>query len=617
MRIPEIQALRALAALLVLFYHAHWIPGGFIGVDIFYVISGYLITALLLRECEKTGRISFRTFYLRRIKRLLPTSFVVLIVTALVVWLLYPAILRKDLGLDIAAASLYVSNYFFAFWQMDYQNLDAIPPVVIHYWSLAVEEQFYLFWPIVIYLLYKIGGRRGVAVGASTISVLSFSLGLYLTNTSPVFAFYSLPSRAWELSVGALILFIPSRIKFSTRYAWVALILIIYATLRFDESTRFPGTAALLPVLGTAVALATVKSWPAAIRSISHLRTVQWLGDISYPLYLWHWPVLIIPSVHFGRELSLTERLCAISLTLLLAGATHRFIEDPFRRTDFPAKKIVIGAIAASLLSLLAALLIIVSSTERITLKGGETFNLASVRAEPRTYQDGCHLRNGRITPPECLYGDKSSTRKIVLFGDSHAAQWFPALERLANQNQFGLISLTKSACPGPAVRKIDFAQYTNAECAAWRERVYQLIAQIKPAAIIVAGMQYFKIPDEYSSRAQWWQEGQQETLNKLRPHSSKIVSLSDTPRPRRDIPTCLSSTRNDQCNDTAKSEAIFSPGYLRINPTSWLCTAKSCPALVNGVVAYRDASHISVAMSESLSQQLGEALRSQGIALK
>jgi peptidoglycan/LPS O-acetylase OafA/YrhL len=617
MRIPEIQALRALAALLVLFYHAHWIPGGFIGVDIFYVISGYLITALLLRECEKTGRISFRTFYLRRIKRLLPTSFVVLIVTALVAWLLYPAILRKDLGLDIAAASLYVSNYFFAFWQMDYQNLDAIPPVVIHYWSLAVEEQFYLFWPIVIYLFYKIGGRRGVAVGASAISVLSLSLGLYLTNTSPVFAFYSLPSRAWELSVGALIIFIPSRIKFSTRYTWVALILISYATLRFDESTRFPGTAALLPVLGTAVALATVKSWPAVIRSISQLRIVQWLGDISYPLYLWHWPVLVIPSVFFGRELSFLERLCAISLTLLLAGTTHRFIEDPLRRSEFPAKKIVIAAIAATLFPLLVALLIIVSSTEQITLQSGETFNLTSVRAEPRTYQDGCHLRNRQITPPECLYGDKNSTRKIVLFGDSHAAQWFPALEKLANQKKFGLISLTKSACPGPAVRKIDIAQYTNAECAAWRERVYQLIAKVKPEAVIVAGMQYFKIPDEYSSRAQWWQEGQQETLNKLRPHTSKIVSLADTPRPRRDIPSCLSSNRNDQCNDTAKSEAIFSPGYLRINPTSWLCTANSCPAIVNGVVAYRDASHISVAMSESLSQQLGEALRSQGIALK
>lgn len=617
MRIPEIQALRALATLLVLFYHLHWLPGGFIGVDIFYVISGYLITGLLLRECEKTGRISFRIFYLRRIKRLLPTSFVVLFVTAIVAWLLYPAVLRKDLGQDIAAASLYISNYFFAFWQMDYQNLNAVPPVVIHYWSLAVEEQFYLFWPIVIFSLFRLGGRRAVKAGVSIITILSFSLGVYLTSTSPVFAFYSLPSRAWELSVGALIIFIPSRIKFSTRYTWVALILITYATLRFDESTRFPGTAALVPVLGTAVALATVKHWPSTIRSISQLRSVQWLGNISYPLYLWHWPVLVIPSVYLARELSIVERILCIALTLLLAGVTHRFVEDPLRRSDFSAKKIVISATFVTLFSLFAALLISLSSTERITLKSGETFDLASVRAEPRIYEDGCHLRNGQITPLECLYGDKNSTRKIVLFGDSHAAQWFPALEKLATQNQFGLISLTKSACPGPAVRKIDVAQYTNAECTAWREKVYRLISQIKPEAVIVGGMQYFKIPNDYSSRMQWWQEGQRKTLEKLQPYSSRIISIADTPRPRRDIPSCLSDSRQAQCNDSVRSEPIFVPGYLRLNPTSWLCNANSCPALVNGSVAYRDASHISVEMSESLSQEFGQALGSLGIVLK
>jgi len=617
MRIPEIQALRALAALLVLFYHVHWLPGGFIGVDIFYVISGYLITGLLLRECEKTGGISFSSFYLRRIKRLLPTSFLVLIITALTAWLLYPTVLRSDLGKDIAAVSLYISNYFFAFWQMDYQNLDAVPPVVIHYWSLAVEEQFYLLWPVIILILFKMGGRRAVKVGVSVITVSSFVLGLFLTHTSPVFAFYSLPTRAWELSVGALILFIPSRINFSNRYTWVALILITYATLRFDESTRFPGTAALYPVLGTTAALATVKDWPSIIRSISQLRTVQWLGDISYPLYLWHWPVLVIPSVYFARELSIIERILCLALTLLLAGLTHQFVEDPLRRANFSAKKIVIAAIATTVLTLLAAALIIFSSTERITLKSGEAFNLASVRAEPKIYKDGCHLRNGQTTPIECVYGDKNSPRKIVLFGDSHAAQWFPALEKLATENEIGLISLTKSACPGPAVRKIDVAQYTNAECTAWREQVYRLVSRIKPEAVIVSGMQYFKIPDNYSSRAQWWQEGQQKTLDRLAPYSSRVISLADTPRPRRDIPSCLSASRQAQCDDSEKSEAIFVPGYLRINPTSWLCTANSCPALVKGVVAYRDASHISVAMSESLSRELGQALRSLGIALK
>ncbi|MTA94669.1 MAG: acyltransferase family protein, partial [Actinobacteria bacterium] len=159
MRIPQIQALRAFAAVLVIIYHAKIVSGGYIGVDIFYVISGYLITGLLLRELQKTGTLDLKAFYLRRVKRLLPTSFFVLIFTALAAWYLYPSTMRADLGRDIAAAGLYISNYLFAFWQMDYQNLSAIPPVVIHYWSLAVEEQFYLFWPFIVFQLFKRGGR--------------------------------------------------------------------------------------------------------------------------------------------------------------------------------------------------------------------------------------------------------------------------------------------------------------------------------------------------------------------------------------------------------------------------------------------------------------------------
>ena len=218
MRIPQIQALRAFAALLVVIYHAKITSGGYIGVDIFYVISGYLITGLLFRELEKTETISLRAFYLRRIKRLLPTSFFVLLVTALSAWYLYPSTMRSELGRDIAAAGVYISNYLFAFWQMDYQNLNAMPPVVIHYWSLAVEEQFYIFWPFIIYFLYKRGGKRLVGRGIAAISVLSFLFSLYQTAGAPIWAFYSLPTRAWELGAGALLLFIPARIKFSQNY---------------------------------------------------------------------------------------------------------------------------------------------------------------------------------------------------------------------------------------------------------------------------------------------------------------------------------------------------------------------------------------------------------------
>ena len=172
MRIPQIQALRALAAILVVIYHAKLIGGGFVGVDIFYVISGLLITGLLIRELDKTQTLSFSNFYLRRAKRLLPSSFLVLIATGIAAWIVLPTTMRHNLGRDIAAASLYISNYLFASWQMDYQNLGALPSVVIHYWSLAVEEQFYLFWPFLIYLFYKIGGRRGILYGVCAVTII-------------------------------------------------------------------------------------------------------------------------------------------------------------------------------------------------------------------------------------------------------------------------------------------------------------------------------------------------------------------------------------------------------------------------------------------------------------
>ncbi|TRZ58317.1 MAG: acyltransferase, partial [Streptomycetaceae bacterium] len=208
MRVLQIQGLRALAAIVVTFFHARLVPGGFIGVDIFYVISGYLITGLILREIDSTGHLNLAAFYQRRIKRLLPTSVFVLFSTALVGWFVLPAITRDVLGRDLFAAAAYISNYLFAWWQNDYQNLNATPSPFIHYWSLAVEEQFYLVWPILMIVLARAGKRR-VLIGISVVTALSLMLSIYQTQTSPIWAFYSLPTRAWELGIGALLLFLP------------------------------------------------------------------------------------------------------------------------------------------------------------------------------------------------------------------------------------------------------------------------------------------------------------------------------------------------------------------------------------------------------------------------
>ena len=318
MRISQIQGLRALAAILVTLFHARLMPGGFIGVDIFYVISGYLITGLILREIERDDHLNLAAFYQRRIKRLLPTSAFVLIATALVSWILLPSITRVNLGKDLIAASLYVSNYLFAWWQNDYQNLNATPSPFIHYWSLAVEEQFYLLWPIFIMVLARYG-RKIVFTGIAATTFFSLLFSIYLTQASPIWAFYSLPTRAWELGFGALLLFLPTSLRKFRVLPWLALTGVAISAFNFDENTAFPGKNALLPVLATVLLIATITYWPPIFNDLANSKISQWLGAISYPLYLWHWPALVLPSSALGRPLKIYERFACILLTIALA----------------------------------------------------------------------------------------------------------------------------------------------------------------------------------------------------------------------------------------------------------------------------------------------------------
>ena len=617
-RIHQIQALRALAASLVVLFHAKLSPGGFIGVDIFYVISGYLITGIIIKEIGNSGKFNYGAFYLRRAKRLLPASLSILGLTAIFSWLVLPPTVRADLGKDVLAASLYVSNYLFAFWQNDYQNLNATPSPVIHYWSLAVEEQFYIFWPVLIYSLWKIGKRRAVAVGVCATTIVSFLFSLYLTTANPIWAFYSLPTRAWELGIGALLLFIPTNISIKRKLVpallvWAGAISLMTSVFIFSERTPFPGYNALLPTLGTAILIAGIAYWPPILNDLSQLRIVQWLGEISYPFYLWHWPLLVLPSTRFGRDLTLIERLFFIALTALAADLTHRFVEKPIAKRDYSSKKVIRSSSVATLVCAALAVGILFTVQGDIKLPDGRSVSIQEVMTKPKVYLDDCHVNNGEVLSGDCTYGDRSSKKTIVLYGDSHAAQWFPALEKLANENGFRLVSLTKSACPAPEVRKVQIGAYKNRDCFKWRENSIKRMQQIKPAAIILSGFQYFDVPDSFPSRQSWWTDGQKLAYQNLRGASSKLIYISDTPHPNRDIPNCLAADGKSKCDDSEKSDPRISGGFIQVNPTPWLCTNK-CPAVVNGIVAYRDASHISVAMSQSLSLELGGVLTDLGI---
>lgn len=613
MRILQIQGLRALAALLVTIFHARLVPGGFIGVDIFYVISGYLITGLILREIEQTGSLDLNAFYQRRIKRLLPTSVFVLFITAIVGMFVLPAITRDALGRDLFAAAAYISNYLFAWWQNDYQNLNATPSPFIHYWSLAVEEQFYVVWPILLLLLARYG-RRAIFWGISITTVLSLLLSVYQTQTSPIWAFYSLPTRAWELGVGALLLFVPEKVWRNRFIPWLGVIGIAIATFNFDENTAFPGVNAVLPVFATALLIGSISIWPRAFNDLSNNRISQWLGAISYPLYLWHWPALVLPSSALGRPLRIRERLFCILLTVVLAHLTSKFIEQPLRHKKIEGKKVYLFFVATTITSLVAGLIISATSSSMISVKGTNyKFNLIDVMEKPAVYGDDCHVNYGETKSGYCTYGDKKSNRTLVLYGDSHAAQWFPALEQIARERGYKLISLTKSACPAVDAPREDQGAFKNVHCEKWRQNSITRIKSIHPDAVITSSFQYFTPPSGFPSKSRWWDDGQRRLLSELRGSSNHLIYISDTPRPLRDIPNCLASRDSHTCDSTEKTRNVIINGFEKIDPTPWLCTSY-CPAIKDGYVVYRDASHISVAASLALKPELEKALLAKGL---
>jgi len=611
-RIPQIQGLRALAALLVTIFHAKLVPGGFIGVDIFYVISGYLITGLILREIENTGRLNLRLFYQRRIKRLLPTSVFVLFSTAIVGFFVLPAITRDALGRDLFAAATYVSNYLFAWWENDYQNLDATPSPFIHYWSLAVEEQFYVIWPILILILSRFG-KRAVLYGVAAITTASLILSIQQTQTSPIWAFYSLPTRAWELGIGALLLFIPTGLWRSRFLPWIGVVGLIVATLKFDENTAFPGANALLPVISTAILIGSISLWPRLFNDLSNNPVSQWLGAISYPLYLWHWPALVLPSSAIGRPLHLTERIMCILATILLAHLTSKYIEQPLRHKKIDGKKVFLFFVSTTIISLGAGLAISSAASSIISIKGTDyKFDLINVMKKPSIYLDGCHVNYGEPESGECTYGDINSKRTIVIYGDSHAAQWFPALEVIAHNRGIKLVSLTKSACPSVDVPRDDRGAFKGADCDQWRINSIARIKEIAPIAVIMSNFQYFTPPSEYPDKNKWWSDGQSRLLSSLRGSSDHLVYINDTPHPSRDIPNCLASRNSNSCDSTEKTPVQIIPGFEKIDPTPWLCS-DICPAFQDGYVVYRDASHLTVDAALALKGQLEAAL----VALK
>lgn len=661
---PDVEGLRAVAVGAVLLYHAGlpFAPGGYVGVDVFFVISGFLITGLLLSEIERTGTVSLVRFYSRRAKRLLPMTVVVLGTVVALSWLLLSPLRMGEVSLDVVTAGLYVINWRLAGQAVDYFAVGLQTSPVQHFWSLAIEEQFYIVWPTLL-LIVAWGCRRAgqslrlaLAGVLATVAVASFVYGVYLTEQQAGAAYFSTLTRGWELALGGVLaLLATSRLRtprwVAAALAWAGLGAILWAVVRFGEDTLFPGTAALMPTLGTAaIIVAGFGSLSTAPMRLLTLAPVRHVGRISYSWYLWHWPVLVFAAAKWG-DLSPLEGLAVVAISYIPTILTHHLIENPFLRSPtlnfYPRKALALGGVCTITSVILGAMLLVTTPDVQTkprdqalgatALDEGYTLQKSAkaVRPSPKDASedrarmdgDGCHVDTPDTEVLECVYGNASSKTTVVLFGDSHAMHYFPALDELAHERNWRLVALTKSSCPPARVHVYNGTlRREYAECDAWRAAVMERIAREDPDMIVTSSITTYSVIQDKerlrrSASVKALEAGYIATLQELRDTGAKVVVIRDVPRPPKDILECVSRSL-DRLQDCSfpRSEALDYPavnvsaaneveGVQLIDATPVLCPDRTCPAVIGDVLVYENGSHITATYMRTLAPWFGERL--------
>lgn len=691
----DIQALRALAVLLVLFYHL-WpgrLTGGYIGVDVFFVISGYLITAHLLRTPPRSVP-DLLSFWGRRIRRLLPASLLVLACT-LVAWrLVAPNATWQSTASHVRAAALYVVNWRLASDSVDYLAQDEAATPVEHYWSLSIEEQFYLVWPVLIVaavgmtavlrsrLRWRVKQIHVVTAGLAALVVVSLAFSICLTAESPAAAYFVTPTRMWELGAGGLVAALLARraldrqprnsdaVPLSPRaravLAWAGFAAILFAAFTFTSATPFPSWRAALPVLGTAAVIAAyiqpaaragqhpvAQAGPQLIAS----RPVQWLGDVSYSVYLWHWPLIALAPFLTGGRVSNVHKLIVIAVTLLLAGATKRWVEDRFRAPRWGRpwwKPYLLGiclmtvVVAGAQLQLreAAGLAVIPSAAELQAESGGPTcFGAAAIAHGPEVCPpdaeaqpvlspvaakndpspgraEGCMAYLGHWDRQVCHVGD--GPLKVALVGNSHADQWLPAVEEIARRQHWSVTTLLVTRCV-PSFTPQEFDEEGLAEkCADYSDWVLSQLRSGGYDVILAAAQVYQPAAGEtFQTSKDPYMEGTVPYLRQLSALAPTTVVLRDTPYPKQgsvDVPKCLSehAAQPEVCSGTEKDWGWYQffaeaaeqvPGIDVVDMGRYFCTDGVCPAVIGGVPVYHDNSHLTATYSRTLAPYLEAAL--------
>lgn len=675
---PDIEGLRAVAVLAVLAFHAGipGLAGGFVGVDVFFVVSGYLITGLLVREAVTTGRIRLLDFFSRRARRLLPSAAVVLGSVAVAgAWLTVP-LRRADLEHDVVAAALSAANWRFVAQQTDYLAAGHDQSPLLHFWSLAVEEQFYLLWAPLLALIVlgtARAVRRGravraaVALAAVPLVLASFALSLRWTEHSASLAYLATPSRVWQFGVGALLALLPWHLMRGPRplrllCGWAGGAAIVWCVVSYDASTPYPGRAALVPTLATAAVILAAVPGRGERSAIGALgvgrllagRAPRAVGRLSYNLYLWHWPVLVLAEARYGTQ-GWPVKAALTLAAALPAYATMRWVEQPLRRSrtvsELPRRGLSVGVTAV----VLPVVLALVVGTTTLNLLGPAT--PVELNGLPPGAASGPHLlartgaaplKDGPVVPapaqarkdfppdgacevapevtrsPDCLFGAVDSPDRIVLLGDSHAGQWFSALLAMAAGRGWALQELVKQGCPLPQLA-VDSPQLGRAyrECDTWRaDALDRLRQQPKPRLIVISSL------NRYTADGELLAEGWEKTLEPLRGIGVPIVYIEDTPVPGTDVPACVSG-RPESPDACAFSRAgaqqpdplarrIASgalPGVLGVSVNPVLCPADgpTCPAVLDRILLYRDDAHLTNVAAVVLTPRLERLLTESG----
>jgi peptidoglycan/LPS O-acetylase OafA/YrhL len=638
---PDIEGLRGIAVLLVVAFHAQlsvW-RGGFLGVDVFFVLSGYLITGLLLRDLEVNGRLDLIGFYARRARRLLPASALVMAFTVVAGTLLLSPIEQARYSKTALATTLYVSNVWFARQASNYFAPETDTNPLLHTWSLAVEEQFYLLWPALVWIGFRLfRSRQGLCKFLAVVSALSLVACIWLTRTNQPWAFFGSPARAWEFGLGGIATLMPATLL-ANRSAkliasWACLAVLLGAAALFTPSQGFPGARALVPVFATATLLvAGAAGVPVgASRMLTH-PVLQWFGRLSYSWYLWHWPLLVYAGVFFPTN-SGYGRALVVTVSLLAAFLTYRIIENPIRIHRGLIRRPVFTLSLAAVLSLLSVSICLLSLrfSQKSALMPGQQVLLA-VAEENSPVSGECMAMFRETQVRECVFGDRSAATTVALFGDSHAAHWLPALEQIADERKWKLVTFLKASCPTADVPVYNpRLERVETECAEWRIAALERIVKLGPGLIVISNSAaYIKTANStggYSmTSVAEWQEGTRRTIAALDRAAIPTVVLYDVPVQRVDVPTCLSrvlahpwypetwctSSRAEALDSQvlrAEQAAVSGLRSVRLLDFSDVfCDISTCKVEMQGVPIYRDRGHLNSVFARKLAPLLSEKL--------